>query len=74
MARSPLKQALLGKTILLGLAALTLTAPAAMAEASIFELRITNDTNTDLTFRLQDGHSKHARLTYNKKSVNSHTI
>ena len=68
MAHSTLKSALLS------LAAIALAAPAAMAEASIFELRITNDTNKDLTFRLQDGRSKHARLTYNKKSVNSHTI
>ena len=46
----------------------------AHAEASIFELRITNETDTDLTFRLHDGQSKHARLTYNGKSVSSHTI
>ena len=62
------------KTALLGLSALGLSAPAAMAEASIFELRITNNTNSDLTFRLDEDHTKHARLTYNKKSVNSHTI
>ena len=68
MAKSPLK------TALLGLTALVLTAPAAMAEASIFELRITNNTDTDLTFRLDEDRSKHARLTYNKKSVTSHTI
>lgn len=46
----------------------------ASAEASIFELRISNDTDTDLTFRLHDGQSKHARLTYDGKSVYSHTI
>jgi len=46
----------------------------ANADASIYELRITNDTSTDLTFRLHDGQSKHARLVYNKNSVNSHTI
>lgn len=46
----------------------------ATAETSIFELRITNDTNTDLTFQLQDGKSKHADLTYNKKLVSKHTI
>ena len=62
------------KSTMLGLAALVVAMPAAMAEASIFELRITNDSDTDLTFRLQDGHSKHVRLTYNKKKVTSHTI
>ena len=46
----------------------------AQAESSIFELRITNNTNSDLTFRLHDGQSKHARLTYNAQSVASHTI
>lgn len=46
----------------------------AHAEASIFELRITNNTDNDLTFRLHDGQSKHARLTYKSKSVSSHTI
>ncbi|MEL7540450.1 MAG: hypothetical protein AAGJ51_06070 [Pseudomonadota bacterium] len=46
----------------------------AYAEASIFELRITNKTDSDLTFRLHEGQSKHARLTYNKQSVNGHTI
>ncbi len=46
----------------------------AHSEASIYELRITNNTNSDLTFRLHDGQSKHARLTYNGNSVSSHTI
>ena len=46
----------------------------ATAETSIFELRITNDTNSDLTFELQDGKSKHSDLTYNKKVVAKHTI
>lgn len=46
----------------------------AHAEASIFELRITNHTESDLTFRLHDGQSKHARLTYNGQVVSSHTI
>lgn len=46
----------------------------ANAEASIFELRISNNTDTDLTFRLHDGQSKHARLTYHGKSVSNHTI
>ena len=55
----------------LALAALSL---GATADTSIFELRITNDTNTDLTFRLHEGKSKHADLTYDKKSVYEHTI
>ncbi|MEM7328452.1 MAG: hypothetical protein AAF437_06910 [Pseudomonadota bacterium] len=46
----------------------------AHAEASIFELRISNETDTDLKFQLHDGQSKHARLTYNSKEVSSHTI
>lgn len=48
-----------------GVSALCL-APSATAEASIFELRITNNTDTDLTFKLQDGHSKHVHLTLDK--------
>jgi hypothetical protein len=52
----------------------TVLAPMAYGEASIFELRITNDTNSDLTFKLQDGHSKHVHLTYDKTRVTSHTI
>lgn len=54
--------------------AMPLAAGSAHAEASIFELRISNETDTDLTFRMHEGQSKHARLTYNKKSVKSHTI
>lgn len=54
--------------------ALVLSTGTASATASIFELRITNDTDTDLTFRLHDGQSKHARLTYNGSAVSSHTI
>ncbi len=46
----------------------------AQAEASIYELRISNGTGTDLTFRLHEGQSKHARLVYDKKEVSSHTI
>ena len=46
----------------------------AFGEASIYELRVTNNTSSDLTFRLNDGHSKHAKLTYNKKHVDEHTI
>ena len=56
-----------------GVSALCL-APSATAEASIFELRITNNTNTDLTFKLQDGHSKHVHLTLDKKPISAHTI
>ena len=51
-----------------------LLAPTVQAEASIFELRITNNTNSDLTFKLQDGHSKHVHLTFDKKYVSAHTI
>lgn len=47
---------------------------AAMADTTIFELRITNETNADLTFRLHEGQSKHVNLTYNKKSIVRHTI
>lgn len=46
----------------------------AYAETSIFELRITNETTADLTFKLHDGKSKHANLTYNNQSVSKHTI
>lgn len=60
-------------TLSAGLTALII-APAVSAEASIFELRITNNTNSDLTFELQDGHSKHVHLTYDQKHVGSHTI
>lgn len=51
-----------------------MASPIVNAEASIFELRITNNTNTDLTFKLQDGHSKHVHLTHGKSRVTSHTI
>ena len=34
---------------------MSLGVPSAIAETSIFELRITNNTKKDLTFRLQDG-------------------
>jgi len=60
-------------TTLSALMATLLCAPA-FAETSIFELRVTNDTNTDLTFRLHEGQSKHANMTYNKKSTDTHTI
>ena len=54
--------------------AASLAVPTVAAETSIFELRITNNSSSDLTFRLQDGHSKHTHLTYNKKTVDEHTI
>ena len=66
-----LKAVSAGLILTLGLAA---TADIAHATSSIFELRITNSTDTDLTFRLHDGKSKHARLTYNGKSVDSHKV
>ena len=46
----------------------------AQAGTSTFELKITNNTESDLTFRLHDGKSKHARLVYDGKSVSSHKI
>ena len=49
-------------------------APTASAEVSIFELRITNNTDRDLTFRLKDDHSKHVDLTHNKNYVDEVTI
>lgn len=48
--------------------------PSAVAEVSIYELRITNNTDRDLTFRLKDDHSKHVELTRNKKIVPEVTI
>lgn len=61
------------RSALATLIAATLWLPA-LADTSIFELRITNDTNADLTFRWHDGQSKHANMTYNKKTVDAHTI
>ena len=46
----------------------------ASAEISIFELRITNNTDRDLTFRLKKDHSKKVDLTFNKKYVPEYTI
>ena len=46
----------------------------AFGEISIFELRITNNTDRDLTFRLKKDHSKKIDLTYNKKYVPEYTI
>lgn len=54
--------------------AASLLAPISAAETSTFELRITNDTQTDLIFRLNEEHSKNVDLTYNKKQVYQHTI
>jgi hypothetical protein len=51
-----------------------MTGQMANAESSIFELRITNNTDTDLTFELHDGKSKHARLKYDGKTVNRQKI
>jgi|GEM_PF-3384644 len=51
-----------------------LAAGAASAESSIFELRITNNTDTDLTFELHDGQSKHARLKYEGDTVNRQKV
>ena len=56
-----------------GVAALLLT-PIASAEEYNFDMRITNNTNTDLTFQLQDGHSKHVHLTYDGSHIGAHTI
>lgn len=44
------------------------------AEISIFELRITNNTDRDLTFKLKADHSKKVDLTYDKKYVPKYTI
>lgn len=52
--------------IALGLMAGTALIPAASAEVSIYELRVTNNTDRDLTFILKDDHSKHVDLTHNK--------
>jgi hypothetical protein len=38
------------------------------AEISIFELRITNNTDRDLTFKLKADHSKKVDLTYDKNT------
>ena len=46
----------------------------AEAEASIFELRITNNTDRALTFKLHEGQSKHARLVHNGNKVSAYTI
>ena len=67
----PIQPALL--SLYAGALAMIVT-PAVQAEASIFELRITNNTNSDLTFKLNDGHSKHVHLTYDEKHVSAHTI
>lgn len=54
--------------------ALGLTDNVAFAESSIFELRITNNTDRALTFRLHDGQSKHARLVHDGNKVSEYTI
>ena len=63
------------KHVMMGLAAFAgTTVSTAQAEISVFELRITNETNSDLTFRLHEGQSKRSYLSYNGREVNSHTI
>jgi len=59
----------------------TIAAPAAMMMASTahaktteYELRITNNTNTDLKFWLHDGQSKHARLLFDGDKVTEYTV
>ena len=47
--------------------------PTASAETSIFELRVTNNTDRDLTFILKDDHSKHVDLTH-KKAITDRVI
>ncbi len=60
---------------MVGLVATSIMAfSAAQAEVSVFELRISNETNSDLTFRLHNGQSKHSYLTYNDREVDEHTI
>ena len=53
--------------------ALFATAPA-IAEMTVYELRITNDTGTDLTFQLHDGKSKKVHLTYEGEIVHRQKI
>ncbi len=55
----------------IGLAVIMTLSPAATAEVSIFELRITNNTDRDLTFILKDDHSKRVDLTH-KKAIADH--
>ncbi len=57
-----------------GFVALTTCLPTATAEISIFELRVTNNTDRDLTFILKDDHSKRVDLTHNKAIVDHVTI
>ncbi len=58
----------------IGLAAFMVLSPCASAEISIYELRITNNTDRDLTFILKDDHSKRVDLTRNKAIVDHVTI
>lgn len=59
---------------MIGSLSLGWTGNMAHAEASIFELRITNNTDTSLTFRLHEGQSKHAKLVHDGKKVSGYTI
>lgn len=61
---------LFAATCLAGLGTLQIVS----AEISIFELRITNNTDRDLTFKLKADHSKKVDLTYDKKYVPKYTI
>ncbi len=69
-------QSTLAKVALSCLAPAAFMAAPSVAHASTteFELRITNDTGSDLKFWLHDGQSKHAKLMYNGNSVSSHTV
>jgi len=60
---------------------IAIAAPAAMMMASTvhaktteYELRITNNSNTDLKFWLHDGQSKHARLLFDGDKVTEYTV
>lgn len=46
----------------------------AVAEMTVYELRITNNTDTDLTFQLHDGKSKKVHLTYEGDIVHRQKI
>lgn len=46
----------------------------ALASTTVYELRITNDTDTDLTFQLHDGKSKKVDLVYEGEFVNRQKV
>lgn len=62
------------KILLVCLSFAGITPLSAWASASVFELRIQNNSSENLTFKLHDGQSKHARLVYDGNTVSSHTI